>query len=463
MQTRHPGKIRLYLIHFVLYGFLISVSVHLYIQKKSVEKDLHRLTNETLLLRTQIKTLKKEKHQALLLKKYIAIEKKIEAIRGIWAKTPIEYNTITKTQFEKFILKKFDEEYPEETFHDMENALKTIGLINEKVNLKDIILKVYKEQVAAFYDYEKKQLFILENNLFSGNITDMFIAHEIVHALQDQNFDLQKMGIGKKDNDDEVLAVTTLIEGDATYCMNRYYTANINPGILLDVLSSLLFVFQQEEFEHAPLYVRENLMFPYLRGLAFVSEFYKKDAKITINQAFEHPPQSSEQVLHIEKYISRETPTNPDMPDLAGFFASYNQRIIAENVLGELNFQILLKQKLPANEVIPATTGWGGDRYVVFENVNHPDDRGFIILSRWDSPQDAREFFDAFLKWVKKMYSVKAERINDTETGRLCVLDIPDQRKLSIVLDNSDCSIILSKTAIHSIIKSMLFTDSRNK
>ncbi len=91
--------------------------------------------------------------------------------------------------------------------------MKVLGFIPREMNWKEVMVRVYSEEIAAFYDpktktmhlikeapvAEKKKRGFLESLLggkkdgFDKDENKTVIAHELTHALSDQNYDLDKM------------------------------------------------------------------------------------------------------------------------------------------------------------------------------------------------------------------------------------------------------------------------------
>src|SRR5437016_7377791 len=67
------------------------------------------------------------------------------------------------------------------------------------------------------------------------------------------------------------------------------------------------------------------------------------------------------------------------------------------DVEGEWGFYLILDEflKSPA-ESRRAAAGWGGDRFAIYEGPT--GEVLFVSLSTWDTENDAREFFDAYVK-----------------------------------------------------------------
>jgi hypothetical protein len=151
-----------------------------------------------------------------------------------------------------------------------------------------------------------------------------------------------------------------------------------------------------EELNKAPRALRETLLFPYQEGMAWTRELYQMGGWKEVSAAFTTLPQSSEQILHPEKYFVREGPVKVTLPDLRAPLGRGWHRLDYD-VNGEWSFYLILDQflKSPA-ESRRAAAGWGGDRYAVYENSR--GQVAYASLSAWDTERDAREFFEAYVK-----------------------------------------------------------------
>src|SRR5690606_29093849 len=114
------------------------------------------------------------------------------------------------------------------------------GFIEPGTNIADLQSEILGEQVAGYYDPETSAMVVVssnENEELSAN-DELTFAHEVVHALQDQHFDLMAIQ-GDLDllTDDEYLAINAMIEGDATVAQVLYMIDN--PGLLRSVEDEL--------------------------------------------------------------------------------------------------------------------------------------------------------------------------------------------------------------------------------
>jgi heme-degrading monooxygenase HmoA len=237
---------------------------------------------------------------------------------------------------------------------------------------------------------------------FSKDETKITIAHELTHALDDQHHDLDKMLKAIKKNDDAEIALSALIEGDATLAMmaagQEDWQGEVTALLPEDALGQtfrlmmpFLSMGSGASLRSAPPIISQSLLFPYLQGLVFCAHLTNTGGWKAIDTAYGQPPRSTEQVIHPEKYdTARDEPTTINLGTLA---APAGWKEIRRNVLGEMQIAVLLRSQ-KGNE---AAAGWDGDQYVAFEG---PDDKlGLVWFSTWDSEDDAKQFANALARY----------------------------------------------------------------
>lgn len=326
------------------------------------------------------------------------IEKQTSALRELPFQKPVQYKTIGREELREYLRKKLHEQYTPAELHDYGRTLETIGLIPGGTDLLAVVLGMYDEQVAAFYVPEERALYTFKDGGLASNLEKVTMAHELTHALQDQNFDLLKLPLRIKDNDDLALASSALVEGDATLLMGQYYGEHLDArNLLADVLGAVLGQ-RTAQFQSAPAYFREMMLFPYQEGAAFATAIFAAGGWEALNAAYRNPPQSTEEILHPEKFIGqRERPVRLELPapPRAGW------RKIGENTLGEFGLRSLFSQHHSVFEAVRAAQGWQGDRYQVYESSA----TGPVVLvwdSAWDTAADAEEFAASYRRLAQK-------------------------------------------------------------
>ncbi len=331
------------------------------------------------------------------------LEEAASRIRGLKFKHKVDYQVVDRSAVQDLLNARLDEEFPPGKLEKLSIAYARLGLIEPGVNLKDAILALYGEQLAAFYDQKKEKLYSIKGFPFSEEFQKVIMVHELTHALQDQNFDLSTLPLECKDNDDRALAALSLVEGDATLVFTQYTREEANIG-LKDILSSV--TVGQRELLEAPYVIRRSLLFPYTEGTRFVTGLFVKGGWESVDRAFKNPPQSTEQILHPEKYAEeRDDPVPIVLPDFSSV-AGKKWELLEDNVLGELNTQVLFREFLGGIRSIRPSRGWGGDRFHVYL-AEGGNETLLIWATAWDTEKDREEFVSYYLKAVRKKYREK--------------------------------------------------------
>ncbi|MCA1646378.1 MAG: hypothetical protein LC797_13270 [Chloroflexi bacterium] len=143
----------------------------------------------------------------------------------------------------------------------------------------------------------------------------------------------------------------------------------------------------------APLFLREQLLFPYSDGFNFIRQIYQTSGYAGVDDVFRNPPESTEQILHPDKYRGHEKPIEVSLPDLAAGGLGSGWRTINSNVFGELDLRLILTQLTNATRGVRGASGWGGDRWALLEKDGQ---QALVIKSTWDTENDARNFFETF-------------------------------------------------------------------
>src|SRR5258707_10828833 len=239
--------------------------------------------------------------------------KETSEIRQLAILRPVQSSTQSRAEIEHMLVKSFDEETTPAQMHATEVTLKRLGLVPPDFQFRAFMLRVLTEQVAGYYDPKTREFHLADWIDLDGQRPVM--AHELTHALQDQHFNLRRFEHWPKGDSDAELAAHALIEGDATLAM-ALYVAN-NPLVALAFLKSLGATgMQSQELDKAPRALRESLLFPYQDGEKWVSALYKRGGWNEVSQAFTTLPQSTEQILHPEKYFAHEAPVKVALPDI---------------------------------------------------------------------------------------------------------------------------------------------------
>lgn len=344
-----------------------------------------------------------------------AVLKETSELRELSIVRPVKSGAQSRSDIERMIIKNLDTDTTPAEMHAAEVLLHIFGLAPKEFAYRPFLIKLLTEQVAGYYDPKAQQFYLADWIELEGQKPVM--AHELTHALQDQHFNLKRFENWPKGDSDAELAAHALIEGDATLAMTLYLAKH--PMVALAFIRSVQGQqISSEQFKKAPRVLRESLMFPYEQGSYWATQVYRRGGWELVSQAYTKLPQSSEQILHPEKYFAYEAPMKVTVPDLKAQLGP-KWKLIDTDVNGEWGFYLILDEYInSAVESKRAAAGWGGDQFALYEAAGTGD--VFVAqLTNWDTAADAREFFDAYLKrtWKRHPDAKATEAISTTERG----------------------------------------------
>lgn len=333
-----------------------------------------------------------------------------QRLRRLPLREEIRYRRIGRGRLSRLLDEKIEEYYPGEEMETLGETLLAFGLLREPVDLRRVVREFLSTDSAALYDHKEEVLYEIVGSPFFGPIGETVLVHEITHALQDQNFDLDSLPLELRENDDRAFAALALVEGDAMLVSFLAWVGRFRPSDAGCFAEAFLSV---PPPTGVPEVVVENLLFPYISGFPFALSLYGRGGWNALDGAFRNPPSSTEQVLHPGKYPA-DRPVSVPLPSGA-LAALEGWTLRRENVLGELNTYLLFRPALGEERAREASEGWGGDGYALFSLPGGE----FLLcwLTVWDSASDAAEFLQSCREWFRMRYSNGRE--GDWEGGLL--------------------------------------------
>jgi hypothetical protein len=336
-----------------------------------------------------------------------------QQIRNLSLKKKIEIKIFNKEQLRAYFEKEFQEEYPEEKLKNLEKAYKKIGLIPQDANLLALLSDFKADEVVGIYDDVTKEIYLVNearSNSFSielvqllagrDSISDMVLSHEMTHALQDQHFDLKRIGELCQNNQDFDLATSALIEGDADYTSQGL----LNPLIIPDhrrlgYLELPEAYLTDETLRKSPKFLVIPFVFQYLYGAGFIhSLIHTGPASANrfdrINAAFANLPKSTEQIIHPKKYhFQPDQPTPVTLAKVKALLPN-TLKVLEEETMGQLIMGVWVAEHLGTNWGYRVSEGWDGDRYAVLEDPASGR-LIYVQLAVFDAEIDSIQYFDA--------------------------------------------------------------------
>jgi len=361
--------------------------------------------------------------------------KVVSRLRNLEIKHPVKSALKTRDEIEASIIRDLDESTPPEEFEASQKTLVKMGLISRDFQLRNYIVKLLREQVAGFYEPKTKEFYLAAWLPLSEQKKVM--AHELVHALQDQHFDLRRFEKWPKGDSDAELAAHALVEGEATLVMIQYDLEQSGlRGIDMTRIGSLTDRLIEADtntedpnypvLSAAPNVLRENLQFPYVYGAGFAQAVLKDGSWRGLDNVYQQLPASTEQIIHPEKYLARDNPVKIEIPALVTIFGKAWKQSDGD-VNGEFGYQVMLGEFISRSVARTAATGWGGDRYAFYEN-KAAGESALVQYTTWDTANDAKEFFDAYSLRSEKRYKMSSptdasaqSRIYETSEGLVSI------------------------------------------
>ncbi|HSB90707.1 MAG TPA: tetratricopeptide repeat protein [Anaerolineales bacterium] len=297
---------------------------------------------------------------------------------------------------------------PEEVA-DQVTVLSSLGLLKPTYDLYTNALNGLTDSIGGFYFPWNHEVYVIGTRF--GGVERWVFSHEFDHALVDQHYNIDAMGVYPLCQGDQqrCQAIRALVEGDATLAMNQWFQQYVRPQDVQDILNyKPPPVTLPEQFP--PPYLYLDSAFPYTYGLEFVTQLYNRGRWARVNQAYENLPLSTEQIMHPEKYLANERPVEVAEVPVAQVLTDPAWHVVESNTLGEwLTYLILgygadVDAQLNDETARIAATGWGGDRYQVYTNSEN-DESVLVVHWVWDSAIDASTFDRAMQEYMDKRYS----------------------------------------------------------
>lgn len=312
-----------------------------------------------------------------------SLSPQVEQATGLRFKSRPRVAIKTRDEVRDFLLARIAEEFPPERIQGITNSYRLLGFIPDTLDLKSLLVDLYTEQVAGFYDPDSTTLFAVAGS--DPAETRLVIAHELVHALQHQYLPLDSLMRQSWDSD-RAAASQAVLEGHATVASLRV----LLPGNDLMMQPEFWRNFREqirqsqstmEVLKTAPLVLREGLIFPYLHGADFMRWWIAARAGQPLPETGELPV-STEQIIHPERYAMG------DMPIRVAFNDS-SESVLHEDTMGEMEMQILAGDLRGGEVITTLALGWGGDRYRVIDSPQGPLLLWWIVF---DSEVSRRRF-----------------------------------------------------------------------
>ncbi len=324
----------------------------------------------------------------------------VSRILALPVKYPLKKSLRSREEIRAYVVSEIRADREPVKWEADQKALERFGLLPRDFPLEQFMVDLLTEQIAGLYDPKQREFFIADW-IGMGELRTV-MSHELVHALQDQHFEIEKWVDAVKPNDDAMSARHAVLEGAGVAGMLDYMLREqkLSTRDLPD-LEPLIRAQMGGEMEKNPLmakappYIRDSLLFPYLAGTFFVQHLLKQGQGWSdFNRVFQRPPDSTRQILHPDLYLKGTGAIAVTLPD-ASRISGGGWKKLDENVMGEFGLHSILQQQLGEERAQQLSPAWSGDLYGIYQ---HEKTGKSMLLFRLqlDSESSALRFFGVY-------------------------------------------------------------------
>lgn len=355
----------------------------------------------------------------------------IEKEMGLPFKTAPAVAQRSRDEVGAFVRKQLESERGRDQVAGQEAAYRLLGMIPDTLQLGALLQRLLEEQIVGYYDPATKVLYVVDGA--PEALLDQTVAHELVHALQDQYVKIDSIQ-ARTDDGDRQVAAQAVLEGQAVFMQLRL-DPNASPMLKMPggwdrIRESIRDgSVGMPVFASAPRAVREGLLFPYLGGADFVRRFINVRPE---KELLADLPVSTKQILNDSAYFAggvdgRDLPVTVTLPAPKIGTLSYT------NTFGAFETRLALLQHLKNDELARrAATGVDGDRYAI---VRTPQGDALVWVSVWDSAVDAADFLDAMGDAARRRYELpKPDLAPGSTTRRFDVAGTPKRKARTVTM-----------------------------
>lgn len=338
-------------------------------------------------------------------------------------KHEVKRKLANRDEVQSYIKKSIEDDKDAKRLERSSAVLKKFGLLPRNFDLSGFLVKMLREQVAGYYDPKTKTVYLL--NWLDVDSQKPVLAHELTHALQDQSFGIEKWmkeaepPDNKKNDpspadikdDEESEARQAVIEGQAMVVLLDYSLAPTGKTLLdspqiVEALKQGMLVGTADSptFRDAPIFLKEELTFPYRYGLDFTAALLEAGGKeLAYAGAFKDPPKTTREIMEPKTYLSHESLPPLKLIDMDTDLKAYDAFDIG--AMGEFDVDVLVEQYAGRDEAAAIYPEWRGGYYFAGRSkADKSAPLALVYISRWSTPAKAAEFAAVYAKSLAKRY-----------------------------------------------------------
>ncbi len=282
-----------------------------------------------------------------------------------------------------------EERLDRDRFWQNERLMECLLIIDTDLDLARMEVDPTAEGPVCFYDSSSKNIYMIDDDEINS-FEEQNLCMAFTHALLDQHFNISHPGSFDMD-----LAFSGAFRGDWFLTMFKWGERELSivDRLLFDREEVLYDIWTREmtPLEYNNGVLGEISYFPFGEGYDFVEEVHSLTGWAGVDRFYtDRPPLSSEQVLHLEKYLEYEPPVDVINDPIQGLDLRF------ETTVGEK----LLTEMMPSLEDMGNSSGigWGGDTFSYFEGT---DKFLSVFKTVWDTEEQCEHFHDELVDYVE--------------------------------------------------------------
>jgi hypothetical protein len=374
--------------------------------------------------------------------------RRVESVRGLASTKPVPGVVLGRSELIARVKAHVARELPPEAIRDEGRALQLFGFVPTDFDYEAATYRLLEAQLAGYYEPSDGTMYMAAD--LGEEDAKATLAHELVHALQDQHWDLESRSRYRPGQGDLAEAVSALAEGDATSAMLDVMIAHALPGRGATAANLPEDVFAEQMRQamasspgaDAPKVMRSSLVAPYLYGTLFVNALRRRGGWSAVDRAWDDAPSTSEQILHVEKWDAHEPAIAVAPPVFAALGPGW--RVADEDSEGELGTRLAFEEWMAPAKAARASAGWGGDRGVL---VTEGDRTAFAWRLRYDATATKDELA---VRNYAEITRALTESLGKSTSGdaRFACRERPDRGPIAVALAGGDIVFVLGPAKV---------------
>jgi hypothetical protein len=339
----------------------------------------------------------------------------IQIIRQLKFKHPVRYRFLTTDQ--ALAILRADAKLHNEDAKDRLAARVgvMVGLLPPGTDPQIASMRVLRRQLGGFYDFDRKELVVIKDEFADSAlarsiprdqlraVTVIVLAHELTHALQDQNFDLGNQLDRVENDDDPALALRAVAEGDATIAGIAYLAGRMDERVAQVVVAQIPDMYRAfaADTRDVPSAITETFLFQYADGARFVARAYHRGGWSGVDALYGRLPTSTQQILAPALYFDSHTPV-PSVR-LGGYQAALSDwKKLDDGTYGELGLREVIGNAIGADPAdLAIARQWAGDRAVA---IGKRDSLAVIWMIAFGNASAAQSFAAKYASALDRLH-----------------------------------------------------------